>query len=1387
MKRILLLLTAFVFSIGLNAQLIPPATSPTLQSIEKSVDTKVKTIADNRSKGILKSGIDRVPVVVHIIHRGEPIDFNDRVIEQPYGANISYDQIVSSINNLNERFANTWVNYWEDPIEDVNARQSRSVNSQVQFSFAKRNPEGGPTDGIIRHNINNIGLEEAEIIKFMEEGINILGYEGTGSDKGASEIAIKEAVGWDPDKYVNIYVVPEIMDNNSTCGVVWHSTFPNESNTQGARDGIIIQANRMGYGAHTGSLKGLNIDLVQAMGQYLMLYPVWYGNMTCDDAIDAYNAGQEDPTYCETNGDHVCDTDPIPWGCNGNCIEDPCATLQNNPMPAGWESTTTNYMYPLGSNFCPDHFTQGQIDRMQACLEGPRNSLLTNSDVLNPLSVYDLKTDISIERTCYDNYKPTVIVTNTGFNDVTSYTVSVEITSLGISMSFDENDLGPILTGTTLNIPFPELVIPNNGFYNVLATASITTPGILEPFIENNAKTYPLTKYSDGFINISATYRGTSGAPLYSIRNTDSGDLVLDTKKVFNNIAFSNREDIHANIFSFAGFLEYGGQLAEEYGISGNIAPNVTYWVGNSGPVDKLPYNKVTARYYLPPGNYAIAMSANRVTSNSGLFSIFSTYGCDPATDGTGCELTVDALSNLLTELDRLYTLDEYSGLDPATGSNPYEYSAEYVEIPFTVVNNNNYSESCCVDSNNDGICDGFNLDELDPSITIVKDPNPQPTSLTMGAVVDREGVSQLLDVEFQLATDPAFTNLIATELVPYSQVNEEYFLLKKEISVEITGLTEDTQYYGRVRISDRGENYYSSVIAERTTVDACGGASSITFNGRDYPLVTIGNQCWFAKNLQSDRLAASAGGTALTDGTLALDWWTALGNGGTPAFAAVDGLNNTQLWDNGYGYFYNVTAAMTNGLCPDGFRVPYNADWMQLDTALGLIKTGTKLMIESRGGTNSTGFSDVLAGRRYAAGGSTVINNPATGTVSDNNQGGYSVFWTQDPFILSQPLGNWTSADSAYGFKDFEGLGASVNGEYYGNYMHFENLWYYNGYGNSGGYSVRCMKGGIGDNGVPQVVDVCTKYATYVDNPNGTGQIQKKYCNYNPAGTEFNESGCSFLDECGVCGGEGIPDGFCNCEGEVLDAVGVCGGPCPQDADGDGICDVVFRETGGDESLCDYEYSINYRGVDYAIGGYGGNCWFLDNLRTNQWSDGSFITSSAAGSSWAANSEAELSIVNTRSDLSPQDRDLYGYLYNWYAVNDSKGLCPSGWHVSSEDDWEGLERSLGMPENEIIRNSIRGEESGCGQVLRTGAIEFNSKPAGIITGDDGKLRGSGLEAYYWTSTPWNTIKLQYQNNAYHRAILGQNTTDGIVRYNHSWGTSGSKKHGLSVRCVKNK
>ena len=63
--------------------------------------------------------------------------------------------------------------------------------------------------------------------------------------------------------------------------------------------------------------------------------------------------------------------------------------------------------------------------------------------------------------------------------------------------------------------------------------------------------------------------------------------------------------------------------------------------------------------------------------------------------------------------------------------------------------------------------------------------------------------------------------------------------------------------------------------------------------------------------------------------------------------------------------------------------------------------------------------------------------------------------------------------------------------------------------------------------------------------------------CNYDELATEEDGS-CLTLDVCGVCGGAGIPEGDCDCNGNQLDALGECGGTCAADIDTDGLCDDI-------------------------------------------------------------------------------------------------------------------------------------------------------------------------------------------------------------------------------------
>ncbi len=80
------------------------------------------------------------------------------------------------------------------------------------------------------------------------------------------------------------------------------------------------------------------------------------------------------------------------------------------------------------------------------------------------------------------------------------------------------------------------------------------------------------------------------------------------------------------------------------------------------------------------------------------------------------------------------------------------------------------------------------------------------------------------------------------------------------------------------------------------------------------------------------------------------------------------------------------------------------------------------------------------------------------------------------------------------------------------------------------------------------------------------TGCTDATACNYDSVATE-DDGSCLYTDACGICGGLGaiydcgcsdIPAGDCDCDGNALDALGICGGSCAADADSDGICDDI-------------------------------------------------------------------------------------------------------------------------------------------------------------------------------------------------------------------------------------
>ncbi|MFM7090276.1 MAG: fibrobacter succinogenes major paralogous domain-containing protein, partial [Bacteroidota bacterium] len=78
---------------------------------------------------------------------------------------------------------------------------------------------------------------------------------------------------------------------------------------------------------------------------------------------------------------------------------------------------------------------------------------------------------------------------------------------------------------------------------------------------------------------------------------------------------------------------------------------------------------------------------------------------------------------------------------------------------------------------------------------------------------------------------------------------------------------------------------------------------------------------------------------------------------------------------------------------------------------------------------------------------------------------------------------------------------------------------------------------------------------------------------------------------------------------------------------------------------------------------------WLTTNLKTIKYANGDSISNVSVDGSWALANSGAWSYYNN----DPANDATYGKLYNWYAVNDPRGLCPSGWHVATENNWQLL------------------------------------------------------------------------------------------------------------------
>ena len=545
-----------------------------------------------------------------------------------------------------------------------------------------------------------------------------------------------------------------------------------------------------------------------------------------------------------------------------------------------------------------------------------------------------------------------------------------------------------------------------------------------------------------------------------------------------------------------------------------------------------------------------------------------------------------------------------------------------------------------------------------------------------------------------------------------------------------LTGLTENTTYYLRAYATNCVGTSYGIEIIFKTFVNA----SPIIFNpeliygtitdidGNVYKTITIGRQTWMAENLKTTKYR---NGDTIPNVTNGARWGELVT--GAYCWYSNDAANITN-----YGGLYNWYAiADSRNIAPIGWHVPTDADWSTLTDYLGgtsiaggkLIEAGTSHWYSpNNSATNSTGFTALPGGFR------------------NYRDGAFSSVGTN---------GNWwgsTALDVPYAWY---------------RYLFFNTPSIYRSiYYKQFGFSVRCVKDTLA------VPILSTMDASSITLTTATG------------GGNITTDGGVTVTARGVCWGIASNPTIAN----------------SKTSDGTGIGSFTSNLTDLTENTTYYvrAYATNSFGTGYGnettfktlagsgpgtvtdIDGnvyntvtIGAQTWMAENLKTTKYRNGDPISNVTDNAAWTALTKGAYCWYNN----DQANKAIYGGLYNWYAVADSRNIAPAGWHVASNAEWTTLTTYLG------------GEGVAGGKLKEAGTAHWNSPNTGATNESGftafpggqryyyGEFLSIGLYGYWWASTVFST------NSAWHRF------TGFSISYVYSYGNS--DVFGFSVRCIR--
>jgi len=190
-----------------------------------------------------------------------------------------------------------------------------------------------------------------------------------------------------------------------------------------------------------------------------------------------------------------------------------------------------------------------------------------------------------------------------------------------------------------------------------------------------------------------------------------------------------------------------------------------------------------------------------------------------------------------------------------------------------------------------------------------------------------------------------------------------------------------------------------------------------------------------------------------------------------------------------------------------------------------------------------------------------------------------------------------------------------------------------------------------------------------------------------------------------------------------------------------------------------------------------GKQVWMAKNLEVTTFSNGETIEEAKDSKAWGkAGKEGRPAWCYYM--FKEENGKVYGKIYNWFAVNDPRGLAPKGWHIPSITDWEALVESLGG--ESVAAPKMKSTFDWGGNTNGDNSSGFNGLPGGHQIHADGIFTNLHADAYWWTSTESNDKMACYFNLSHNNKIY-YNSTNSKYKNSHA-----KKLAGLYVRCIKN-